>query len=134
MQPLKIIVVDDFEPIREVVCSILREDGRFEVIAQLSDGAQAVEYAQRLQPDLILLDISLPSLNGIEAARQIAVSTPRARVLFVSENNDKYVVRSALEAGARGYILKSELDDDLFPALTAIIRGKTFVGNRLGSA
>ena len=84
--PIRVLVVDDYEPWRRFHCSMLKKHLEFQVIGEVSDGLEAVQQAQQLQPDLILLDIGLPSLNGIEAARQIIELLPASKILFITEN------------------------------------------------
>ena len=96
-------------------------------IFQATDGLEAVEKAGELQPDLILLDISLPNLNGIEAARRIRRVSPESKVLFVTQESSSDVVQEALSLGARGYVAKTQLGTDLLPAVDAVLRGKHFM-------
>jgi DNA-binding NarL/FixJ family response regulator len=100
----------------------------------LSDGLEAAQKAEELQPDLILLDLGLPGLNGIEAARQIRKCAPRSRILFVSENRTREVVDAALDTGALGYILKSDARMELLLALDAVLHGKRHVSAKVDSA
>lgn len=127
---VRVVVVDDFEPWRRLICSALQEQPEFQVIAEVSDGQAAVQKAQELQPDLILLDIGLPKRNGIEAAREIRQYAPRAKILFVSENRSWDIAEEALRTGATGYIVKSDAASELLPALNAVLRGKRFISAR----
>jgi DNA-binding NarL/FixJ family response regulator len=103
---VSLLVVEDYEPFRRLVCSTLGKRPELQIVGEASDGLQAVQKAEELQPDLILLDIGLPTLNGIEAACRISQLVPAAKVLFVSQNNDADVVAAALGNGAKGYIRK----------------------------
>jgi DNA-binding NarL/FixJ family response regulator len=103
------------------------------VVGEAADGREAVQKAQELQPDVILLDIGLPLLNGIEAASQIRNVAPNAKVVFLTQNNDPDVVREALSHGVAGYVLKMDAGIDLLPALEAVLRGETFLSNGLKS-
>lgn len=128
---LRIVGVDDYEPWRRFVRSQLEKRHDWLVVGEVSDGWGAVQKAQELQPDLILLDIGLPELNGIEAARQIRRCSPRTNILFLSENRCTEVVQEALDTGAGGYVLKSDAAGELLPAVETVLRGKKFVSNSL---
>jgi DNA-binding NarL/FixJ family response regulator len=127
--PLCALIVDDCEEWRQLVRSILQEQSDLRVIGELSDGPEAVQQAQDLQPDLILLDIGLPTLNGIEAARQIRKRSPKSKILFVSQESSAAVVQEALGTG-EGYVAKTDAARDLPAALHAVLRDKPFVGRR----
>jgi DNA-binding NarL/FixJ family response regulator len=124
-----ILVVDDYEPFRRFVRATLRARARPElrVIGEASDGLPAVQKAEELQPDLIPLDVGMPTLNGIEAARRISQLVPAAKILFVSQEEDTDVVAEALNNGAKGYVLKQDAGMDLVPAVEAVLRGAHFV-------
>ena len=100
-------------------------------MGEANDGLEAVQKAYELQPDLIVLDIVLPLLYGIEAARRICQSVPEAKILFLSANNDVDLVKEALSAGAKGFVLKADAESELLPAIEAIFRAKKFVSMRL---
>ena len=114
-------------------CSALKEQPQLQVIGEASDGLEAVRQAQELQPDLILMDIGLPKLNGIEAAFRIHQIHPNAKILFASQNEDADVVRAALNNGAHGYVLKADAKNELLAAVEEVIRGGRFVSERLRS-
>lgn len=126
MRFLNIFVVEDFDPFRRFICSKLQSRAAFH-IAQASDGFEAVRKAEGLQPDLVLLDIGLPKLDGMEVARCIGKVAPLAKILFLSVNSDPDVIREALGLGALGYIHKSRIERDLLPAIEAAVEGKQFV-------
>ena len=128
----RVLVVDDFEPWRRHVRSALETDPRWHIVGEANDGPDAVEKATALQPDVILLDVGLPSLNGIEAARRILARDPSPRILFVSEHRSWDIAKPALDTGARGYIVKSCASRDLIPAMDAIVDGQHFVSAALG--
>jgi len=124
---VRILVVDDFEPWRRQVCSMLQTRPEFRVVGEVAGGLEAVQQAQELQPDLILLDIALPKLNGIEAGQQISRIVPAVTILFVSQTSDADVVEEALSNGAKGFVWKQDAEIDLVPAVEAVLRGARFV-------
>jgi len=129
--PLRILVVDDFEPFRRHVRSMLAPRTDFQIIGEASDGMDAVQKAAELQPDLILLDISLPRLNGLEAARRIRILAPSAKILVISQESSFDVIATALRSGALGYVHKLHAVRDLLPPLDAVGRDGYFVSNVL---
>lgn len=127
----RVLVVDDYEPWRDFVSTTLRKQSGLDVVGLVSDGLQAVQQAEQLQPDLILLDIGLPRLNGIEVARRISKCAPQAKILFVSENRSAEIVEKALHAGAGGYVVKSDAAGELLLAVKAVLEGKKFMSASL---
>ena len=127
---IRVLVVDDSEPFRRFVCSILQNKLELRTIVEASDGVEAIELAQALQPDLILLDIGLPKLNGIEAARRIRELAPQSKILFVSQESSVEVVQAAFSVGASGYVVKMDAGSELPTAVKAVLRGERFVGSR----
>jgi two-component system, NarL family, response regulator NreC len=126
MGKLRILLGDDHTLVRHGVCKILEEQPDWEVVAQASDGRDAVKQALSLEPDVVVLDIGMPLLNGIEAARQIARRLPRAHILILSMHSDEAYITQALQAGAKGYLLKDSADSELIRAVTAVAAGKSF--------
>jgi DNA-binding NarL/FixJ family response regulator len=126
---VRILVVDDYEPFRRFVCSTLSKKTEWQIIGEASDGLEAVQKAVELQPDLIVLDIGLPNLNGIEAARRIRKLSPESKILFVSQESSADIVQEALASGALGYIVKAHAASELLPAVQAILEGRQFVGS-----
>jgi DNA-binding NarL/FixJ family response regulator len=124
-------VVDDYEPWRSFASGTLRKKPGLQVASEASDGLEAVQKAQGLQPDLILLDIGLPTINGIEAARRILQFAPKTKILFVSEQQSPDIVETALRTGAGGYVVKSKAATELLPAVEAVLQGKQFVSASL---
>jgi DNA-binding NarL/FixJ family response regulator len=127
---IRVLVVDDSEPFRRVLRSILQNKLELRTIVEAQDGVEAIELAQALQPDLILLDIGLPKLNGIEAARRIRELAPRSKILFVSQESSVEVVQAAFSIGVSGYVVKMDAGRELPTAVKAVLRGESFVGIR----
>jgi DNA-binding NarL/FixJ family response regulator len=125
---VRIIVVEDFEPFRRFLRSALGKRRDLQVIREVSDGMEAVHEAEELQPDLILLDIGLPTLHGIKVARQIRRLSPCSKILFVSQESDVDVMQEALNTG-EGYVLKTTVGRDLLPAIDAVLQGRQFVSS-----
>ena len=123
--------MDDFDPWRNFVLEHLRQQPNVLIIGFASDGLEAVKKAQELQPDLILLDIGLPKLDGIAAAGQIRKLAPKSKMLFVSSDSDPRVVRAAFYAGGGGYVLKTDATIALLPGMEAVLLGKRFVSPSL---
>lgn len=124
------LVADDFELFRRILLLTLQNRWEVQNIYEVSDGLETVREAQRLQPDLILLDIGLPTLNGIEAARQIRKFSPTSKIIFVTQESSADVVQEALDLGACGYVVKADVNRDLIAAVDAVLRGGQFVGAR----
>jgi DNA-binding NarL/FixJ family response regulator len=127
---LRILVVEDFEPFRRWVSSLLQDKLDAEVI-EVGDGLEAVQKANELQPELILLDIGLPRLNGIMAARRIRALAPSSKILFLSPESSPDVMQEAFRLGAGGYVLKVDAGSHLLAAVNAVLRGETFVGSKV---
>jgi DNA-binding NarL/FixJ family response regulator len=121
MAPARVFIVDGSEPFRRLIQAIL-QSSRFEIIGQACNGLEAVRKAAELRPDLILLDIGLPELNGIEAAKQIGEVATRSKILFVSQDTSIGYVEAALSIGALGYVHKSRIQTDLLPAIDSVRR------------
>ena len=128
---IRILVVDDFEPWRDFACSTVKKVPSLELVAQVSDGLEAVQKSKELQPDLILLDIGLPLLNGIKAALRIRDVSPASKIVFVTENHDRDIAEEAFRTGATGYVIKSTAARELLPALDAVLHGDRFVSAAL---
>jgi DNA-binding NarL/FixJ family response regulator len=120
-------VVDDFEPFRQLVRSTVAGKLELQIVGEASDGLEAVQKAAELKPDLILLDVALPSLNGIEAARQIRKLVPESKIIFLSQESSAEVVQEALSLGAWGYVVKTRAGSELLRALESVVSGKRFV-------
>jgi len=129
--PVCILLVDDFEPFRSYVASTLQAIPGARIVAEAKDGLEAVQSAEALKPDLIVLDVGLPKLNGIEAARQIRKVSPSSIILFLSENMSPEIARDALGTGALGYVVKSDAAGELLLAVNEVLLGKRFISARL---
>jgi DNA-binding NarL/FixJ family response regulator len=127
MSSMRVLVVEDFAPFWQVIRSTLAQRPDVQVVGEVADGLEAVHKAEILEPDLVLLDIGLPTLNGIEAARQIRKLAPASKIIFVSQESSCAVVQEALKLGAWGYVLKTNAAIDLLAAVDAFLEGKQFV-------
>jgi DNA-binding NarL/FixJ family response regulator len=130
-EPVRILIVDDFEPWRNAVSAILQNHTELQFVGGASDGKEAVQKAKELKPDLIVLDIGLPHMSGIEAARQIRAFAPDVAILFLTMNNHALMVREALNSGAKGYVLKTDAGTELWPAIKAVLQNEQFVSSGL---
>jgi DNA-binding NarL/FixJ family response regulator len=126
-----VLLVEDFEPFRRFVRLTLQRHWSCKNILEASDGEEAVALAQEFKVDLVLLDIGLPKLNGIDVARKIRECAPQSRILFVSQESSADVVREALETGASGYVAKTDAGSELVTAISAVLRGEKFVSSKL---
>jgi DNA-binding NarL/FixJ family response regulator len=127
MPIIRVLVVEDFEPMRKTVRAMLEDRRDLHIVGEASDGLEAVQKAVELQPDLILMDIGLPSLNGIEAARQIRELVPGVKILYLSQETSPVVIQEALSVSASRYVTKINAGIELVPAIDAIISGEQFV-------
>jgi DNA-binding NarL/FixJ family response regulator len=127
MTPLRIVIVDDHAVVRRGVRALLESQPGWEVIAEATTGREAVDVARRLQPDIVVMDLSLPELNGLEATRQIRKETSRTEVLVLTMHHAEELARNVLQAGARGYVLKSDADDNLIAAIESLRQHKPFL-------
>ena len=125
-----ILLAEDFEPWRRFVSSALKHESQLRIVCQVTDGMDAVKKSKELQPDLVLLDIGLPTLNGIEAARQIRRLSPKTKILFVSQESSVDIVQAALSLGAWGYVVKADAQAELLLAINTVLSGRKFVGSR----
>jgi DNA-binding NarL/FixJ family response regulator len=123
---VRILIVDDFEPWRSSVRSILSIDPDLAIVGESGDGLDAVRQCKELQPELVLLDIQLPSMNGLEVAEEIGKISPGSKILFVSSCQSAEVMREAVKFGA-GFVLKADAAGDLLPIVQAICRNEPFV-------
>jgi DNA-binding NarL/FixJ family response regulator len=127
---IHILVADDFAPWPRFISSIIVKHADWHIVGEAADGFEAVQKAGELKPDLILLDVGLPQINGIEAARQIRTLAPKSKILFLSGMDDPDIVREALRTGAGGYVVKSDAERELTKAIETVLRGEQFVSSR----
>jgi DNA-binding NarL/FixJ family response regulator len=127
---IRILLVDDFEPWRRMICSMVHEEPDMRIICEVSDGLAAVQSANELKPDLILMDLGLPRWGGMAAARTIRKIAPKSKILFLSQESSPDVVRKALQTGT-GYVVKADAGKELLPAIKAVFAGKRFLSGRL---
>ena len=126
----QVLLVEDSPPFRRFVSNALKNcSHELQIVGEVSDGLAAIQHAQDLQPDLVLLDIGLPKLNGIEAARVIRERSPRSKILFLTQESSDDVVQAALSTGAEGYVLKMSAGRELIPALSALFLGQRFISS-----
>jgi DNA-binding NarL/FixJ family response regulator len=126
---VRVLIVEDFVPFRQFVCSTLGTKPELQVVGEASDGLEAIQKAEELKPDLILLDIGLPSLNGIDAARQIRKLSPESKIIFLSQESSSDVIEAALSLGAWAYVVKTRAESDLLAAVDSVLRGERFVSS-----
>jgi two-component system, NarL family, response regulator NreC len=126
MNPIRILLADDHTVIRKGLRLLLESQSGFKVIAEASDGRETVAQAELHQPDVVVLDVAMPTLNGIEAARQISAKLPQTAIVFLSMHSDESYVLKALKSGAKAYLLKDSAEYDLINAIRAVNEGKAF--------
>ena len=127
----QILVVDHFLPWQRFVSLMLESAPDLKIISVASDGLEAVQKAQELQPGVILMDVSLPEMNGFEATRQIRIFSPGSKILFLSEHRGSDLIQAAFDVGASGYVLKSDSYVDLVPGIRAVLHNEPFVSQSL---
>lgn len=131
MSIVRIVIVEDFVAFRRSICSILAKMENLQVICEVSDGLEAVQKSEELKPDLILLDIGLPKLNGLQAAREIRRLAPESEIIFISQESSPDLVQEALGLGAKAYVAKSRVGSDLLLAVEEVLQGRQFVSSGL---
>ncbi len=128
---MRILIVDDHGIVREGLKSLLQNQPDMEVVGEGQDGQVAVELAEQLSPDMVIMDMSMPNLNGIEATRLILQHRPNTRVIILSMHSDRHIVKETLEAGASAYVLKSNLFDEMLRALETVAEGGRYLSPRI---
>jgi DNA-binding NarL/FixJ family response regulator len=131
---IRILLVDDHAVVRQGFRMILGAQPDMEIVGEAGNGREAISQAAELQPDVVVMDVAMPELNGIEATRRIAESSPRARVLALSMHKDSVYVREILRAGAKGYLLKESIDVDLLTAVRALAKGEGYLSPAVSEA
>jgi DNA-binding NarL/FixJ family response regulator len=131
---IRILLVDDHAMVRQGFRLILAAQSDMEIIGEAGNGREAVELSDKLKPDIVVMDVAMPELNGIEATRRIAESSPRTRVLALSMYKDSVYVREILRAGARGFLLKDAIDRDLLAAVRAVASGEGYLSPAVSEA
>jgi DNA-binding NarL/FixJ family response regulator len=127
----RVLVVDDYGPWRSTICSMLSTRTNVKVVGQATDGLEAVEKVRQLLPDLILMDVGLPVLDGINTAIRVREVAPEVRVLFLSQHSDPQIVAAALGTGARGFVVKADAEAELLSAVEGVLRGESFLSGRI---
>lgn len=128
---IRVLIADDHQILRHGLRVLLEKDGRIEVIGEAGDGRSAVELARALKPNIVIMDLQMPVLNGIEATRQILARCQDCQVIFLSMSSDPIVVRQAIQAGARAFVLKDAAFDQLLEAIEAVTRGEQFLSPKI---
>jgi DNA-binding NarL/FixJ family response regulator len=128
---LRILVADDHEVVRRGLCTLLQNHEGWEVCGEASDGREAVEMARKMRPDVVILDVGMPNLNGLAATRQLIQQNPDQKIIVLTITDSDQVIHEALDAGARGFVLKSDAGRDLVSAVDALQRNRMFFTQRV---
>jgi DNA-binding NarL/FixJ family response regulator len=131
--PTRVLLADDHALIRQGLKILLEKQG-FQVVCEASDGQEALSLVEKTQPDIAIIDISMPILNGVEAAREMKKSAPRTKVILLTQHDEDQYVTEALRAGVRGYVLKSQAADDLIHAIQEVCRGSVYLSPNISRA
>src|SRR5438105_700969 len=132
--PVRILIADDHEVVRQGLRSLLRSHPEWDVCGEASDGREAVEKARQLRPDVVVLDVSMPNLNGLEAARCIRKEVPQSEILILSQHESRQMVKEAISAGARGYVVKTDMSRDLISAVEAVSQHRALFSTRIAES
>ena len=133
MAAFRILVADDHEVVRKGLIAILKEKPQWQVCGEAANGREAIEQAKQLMPDVIVMDISMPSLNGLEATRHIMKANPATKILVLTLHDSDQIIRGVLDAGARGFLLKSDSACELVAAVDALLRNKTYFTSKVAA-
>jgi DNA-binding NarL/FixJ family response regulator len=131
--PIRIVLADDHVLVRQGLKSLLEREG-YQVVAEASDGQEAISHVDALKPDIAVMDISMPTLNGLNATREMARSSPKTRIILLTQHDEGQYVREALDAGVKGYVLKNQVVSDLLLALRQVSRGQVYLSPGISSA
>src|SRR5690242_820094 len=134
MKRIRILLADDHAVVRQGFKMILGSQADMEIVGEAGNGREAVELAESLKPDIVVMDVAMPELNGIEATRRLASSVPHARVVALSMHKDNVYVREILRAGARGYLLKDSVAGDLVSAIRSVASGEGYLSSAISNA
>lgn len=128
---ISVLLVDDSVQFRAAVSALLGKKPELQIVAEASDGIEAVEKSRQLRPDLILLDIGLPKLNGVAAAQQIREVAPQSKIIFVTQETSADIMKEAIGLGGMGYVVKAKVESELLKAIDLVLEGKQFIGTGL---
>lgn len=128
---IRILVVDDYGPWRHFVLSKIKKTSGLEVVGEAADGTEAIARALELKPDLMLLDIGLPNLSGLEVAGRLGEMLPGTKIIFLTQNRDAELLAHCLSHGGRGYVVKADAGSELLPAIEAVMRGTEYISERM---
>jgi two-component system response regulator NreC len=131
--PIRIVLVDDHVLVRQGLKSLLEREG-FQVVAEASDGQEALGHVASFHPDIVIMDISMPTLNGLNATRKMSRSSPRTKTILLTQHDESQYIREALEAGVKGYVLKSQVASDLLMAIRQVSRDQVYLSPGVSSA
>jgi DNA-binding NarL/FixJ family response regulator len=131
MSSVRVLVVDDHTGVRDMICSLLSQESALNAVFQASNGEEAVTKADLLQPDLVLLDIGLQGVTGLEAARQIPKVSPQTKIIFLSQHDSLHMANEALKIGGHGYVSKMDAGTELLKAIQSVREGTRFVSQRI---
>ncbi len=131
--PIRVILADDHVLVRQGIKSLLEREG-LQVVAEASDGQEALRHAQALSPDVMVIDIGMPTLNGMDTARELARTSPKTKAILLTQHDEPQYVSAALEAGVKGYVLKSQISSDLLLAIQQALRGQVYLSPGISGA
>jgi len=131
VQEITFLIADDNEFVRRAICNVLRTDPDFRIVCEAASGPEAVERAKDLHPAIVLLDVSMPQMGGFDAAREIIAAVPNAEIILLTEHAVAEMARAALDAGIRGYVVKSDAAKELVDAVRAVLQKQQYVSSGL---